>query len=132
MPGLDSLANSHYSLEIIPRAEAVRAVEEIRGDTFAPQYFSEGRVMHVDLGDALRNYRLKQGLLQKQMACKLDMSREYYNKMEAGRVIPSGTMLKRVLELTGISLEFSLARSAGPRPLNRKVEGPPPLFLCHG
>ena len=32
----------------------------------------------------------------------------------------------------GISLEFSLARSAGPRPLNRKVEGPPPLFLCHG
>lgn len=107
-------------------------MEKIGADTFAPQHLTEGRVMHVDLGDALKTYRLKHGLLQKQMACKLDMTREYYNKIEAGRVIPSGTMLKRILQLTGISARFSLGLSEGPRPLKPKVEGPVPMLLCHG
>ena len=60
----------------------------------------------MTLGDALKLYRLKNNLLQKQMAHMLGISKEYHCKIKNDKVFPSKELLLKIIKMTGI--EFKL------------------------
>jgi DNA-binding XRE family transcriptional regulator len=60
----------------------------------------------MTLGEALKVYRIKNKLLQKQMAFMLGISKEYYCKIENDKVFPSKELLLKIIKMTGI--EFKL------------------------
>jgi len=67
----------------------------------------------MTLGEALKNFRLKNDILQKQMAYILKISREYYCKIENDKVFPSPKLLIKICEITGIKIEFNYRKTGG-------------------
>jgi|GEM_PF-940016 len=49
----------------------------------------------MTLGNALKLYRLKNNLLQKQMAYLLGISKEYYCKIENDKIIPGRKLIQK-------------------------------------
>ncbi|WP_140945631.1 helix-turn-helix transcriptional regulator [Candidatus Thermokryptus mobilis] len=62
----------------------------------------------MTLGEALKLYRLKNNLLQKQMAYLLGISKEYYCKIENDKIIPGRKLIQKITKLTGIKLNFRI------------------------
>ncbi len=52
----------------------------------------------------LKEFRTDNNLAQKQMADKLGISREYYSRLEAGKVVPSRKLFFKICSLTGKQL----------------------------
>lgn len=55
------------------------------------------------LGLVLRSYRKRKGLSQKEMACILDVTREYYWRLENGRAYPSLNLVSKLLRRLDLS-----------------------------
>ena len=62
----------------------------------------------MTLGEALKLYRLKNNLLQKQMAHMLGISREYYCKIENDKIIPGRKLIQKITKVTGIKIKFEI------------------------
>jgi len=62
----------------------------------------------VTLGEALKLYRLKNNLLQKQMAYLLGISKEYYCKIENDKIIPGKKLIQKITKITGIKIKFEI------------------------
>jgi len=62
----------------------------------------------MTLGEALKLYRLKNNLLQKQMAHMLGISREYYCKIENNKIIPGRKLIQKIAKITGIKPKFEM------------------------
>ena len=62
----------------------------------------------MTLGDALKLYRLKNNLLQKQMAYLLGISKEYHCKIENDKIIPGRKLIQKITKITGIKLNFRI------------------------
>jgi transcriptional regulator with XRE-family HTH domain len=56
------------------------------------------------IGVRLRRLRLKNGLTQATLAKKAGVTREYVNKLEAGRYDPTVGVLKRLASVVGVPL----------------------------
>jgi len=61
----------------------------------------------MTLGEALKLYRLKNNLLQQQMAHILGISKEYYCKIENNKIIPGRKLIQKI---TGIKLKFEMIK----------------------
>ncbi len=64
----------------------------------------------MDLQTALREFRKARRLMQKEVAAELGISLKHYSRIEEGKDAPSWGLLKRIREVTGIKIEFSLER----------------------
>jgi DNA-binding XRE family transcriptional regulator len=60
----------------------------------------------MTLGEALKVYRIKNKLLQKQMAFILGISKEYYCKIENDKILPGRNLMNKIIKTTGIKLKF--------------------------
>ena len=60
----------------------------------------------MTLGEALKVYRIKNKLLQKQMAFMLGISKEYYCKIENDKILPGRNLMNKIIKITGIELKF--------------------------
>ena len=60
---------------------------------------------------ALRTYREREHLCQKEAAAKLGISRVYYCQLENAKANPSLELLSRIIHLTGTSLNTVLAHA---------------------
>jgi transcriptional regulator with XRE-family HTH domain len=60
----------------------------------------------MTLGEALKVYRIKNKLLQKQMAFMLGISKEYYCKIENDKILPGRNLMNKIIKTTGIELKF--------------------------
>lgn len=65
------------------------------------------------LSAALVLYRREKGLTQKEVAARLDVSREYYCRLENGSAIPSVRLLERICSLTSVSVQAIFQRNNG-------------------
>ncbi len=63
-----------------------------------------------ELGDIIREYRLKTGLSQEAFALKIDMDRAYYASIENGKHNISFLKLKKIADGLGISLSTLLRK----------------------
>ncbi|HUN66007.1 MAG TPA: helix-turn-helix transcriptional regulator [Bacteroidota bacterium] len=63
----------------------------------------------MTLSEALRSYRIKHHLLQKQVAAALQISLKHYTEIENGHSYASSTVMKRLCELTGIEISYSFS-----------------------
>ncbi len=52
-------------------------------------------------GGLLGQYRKDNKLIKKEAAAQLDLSREYYSKVENGKVVPSEKVINRICNVTG-------------------------------
>ena len=52
-------------------------------------------------GSLLVQYRKDNKLIKKEVAAQLELSREYYSKVESGKVEPSGKVINRICNVTG-------------------------------
>lgn len=59
----------------------------------------------MNLGVLLKAYRKSQRLTQKEMAARIDISREYYSRLEQGVGRPSITLLERICSSIAIPSE---------------------------
>jgi len=64
----------------------------------------------MTLGEALKVYRIKNKLLQKQMAFMLGISKEYYCKIENDKILPERNLMNKIIKITGIELKFLTPR----------------------
>jgi transcriptional regulator with XRE-family HTH domain len=64
----------------------------------------------MTLGEALKVYRIKNKLLQKQMAFMLGISKEYYCKIENDKILPGRNLMNKIIKITGIELKFLTPR----------------------
>jgi transcriptional regulator with XRE-family HTH domain len=62
----------------------------------------------MKLGCFLKSYRRRHNLLQKEMAAKLRITREYYWKIEHGVTAPSTLVLSHISQLIGANVEVSV------------------------
>ncbi|CUS96501.1 helix-turn-helix domain-containing protein, partial [Candidatus Chrysopegis kryptomonas] len=58
------------------------------------------QVLKMTLGEALRQFRIKNDMSQKQVAFSLKISTEYYCKIENDKVIPSKNLLSKIYDRT--------------------------------
>ncbi|CUS97809.1 helix-turn-helix transcriptional regulator [Candidatus Chrysopegis kryptomonas] len=61
----------------------------------------------MTLGEALRQFRIKNDMSQKQMAFLLKISTEYYCKIENDKIFPSTKILLEICRITGIEIKFN-------------------------
>ena len=52
----------------------------------------------MTLGEALKVYRIKNKLLQKQMAFILGISKEYYCKIENDKILPGRNLMNKIIK----------------------------------
>ncbi len=67
-------------------------------------YYVAMNTLRNDLSYNLTQFRINSGLTQEQAAELLGISTKYYGLIERGRRIPSGALLSRISEVTGISI----------------------------
>ena len=67
----------------------------------------------MTLRELLRGYRRRHRLLQKQIAGQLGVSREYYARIECGRVIPSLSLLAKMSVELNVEINFTLLPTDG-------------------
>lgn len=67
----------------------------------------------MKLSATLVLYRREKGLTQKEMAARLDISREYYWRLENGNAIPSVRLLERICRLTSVSVQAIFQKNNG-------------------
>jgi len=74
-----------------------------------PEYRREYDALEEEfaLMSALISARVKAGLTQEQLAERMETSQSAVARMESGRVLPSGTTLKRFAKATGTRLRIS-------------------------
>jgi transcriptional regulator with XRE-family HTH domain len=80
------------------------------------------------LGKAARDARKALGLTQEQMAERLDLSAEFYGRIERGTAWPSVTVFARMVPILGVSadtlLGLNIEHAPGSVPLTRPDESP--------
>jgi transcriptional regulator with XRE-family HTH domain len=62
----------------------------------------------MTLSEALRSYRRKHHLLQKQLAADLHISLKHYIEIENDHAHPSSTVMERISDFTGITISYSI------------------------
>ena len=77
----------------------------LRDDEYRREY--DALEEEFALASALIAARSRAGLTQEELAEKMDTSQSAIARMESGRVIPSGTTLKRFARATGTRLRIS-------------------------
>ncbi|MBI1803378.1 MAG: helix-turn-helix transcriptional regulator [Ignavibacteriae bacterium] len=65
----------------------------------------------MTLGQALKKYRKKHKLVQKELAAKIGISLKHYAQIERGKAYPSQIVLQRICEVTTIAVEFTVGRN---------------------
>jgi transcriptional regulator with XRE-family HTH domain len=60
----------------------------------------------MTLGRALRRYRLRHHLLQKELAARIGISLKHYSMIENGHSFPSSVMLARICRIARIRVIF--------------------------
>lgn len=65
------------------------------------------------LKDQLKKLRLKSGYTQKEMAEKLDIAYQNYQRYENGKVIPRPDMVKKLASLFDVSSDYIQGRDDG-------------------
>ena len=68
------------------------------------------------MGSRIREYRLKRGLTQGQMAEKLGMTEANFSSYERGKSIPPGDKLNQIASILNVSVDYLLGRSNDPEP----------------
>lgn len=66
------------------------------------------------VGSRIREYRLKRGLTQGQIAEKLGMTEANFSSYERGKSIPPGDKLKQIAELLDVSTDYLLGQTDDP------------------
>ena len=61
--------------------------------------------------EALQEYRLRHHLTQKEVAAKINISREYYAKIEEGKKLPSYSLLRVIAHQLALSIVIILSSS---------------------
>ncbi len=67
----------------------------------------------MTLGSALRLYRKRHHLVQKELAAVIGISLKHYALIERGKAHPSHTVLERICAVTPVSVDFTIGK---PRP----------------
>jgi transcriptional regulator with XRE-family HTH domain len=62
----------------------------------------------MTLSEALKSYRRRHHLLQKQIAADLRISLKHYTGIENDHAHPSSKVMERICDFTGISVSYSL------------------------
>ena len=78
--------------------------EAISNNYQARKNHEMGRNCKSTLNNPLSNWRIKEGLQQKDVAELMDVNPRTYSQWEEGRTRPTGDNLKKLLELTGLSV----------------------------
>jgi len=65
----------------------------------------------MTLGEALKKYRMKKKLVQKELAAQIGISLKHYALIERGKAYPSQYVLQRICEVTTIAVEFTVRRN---------------------
>ena len=81
----------------------------LRDDEYRREY--DALEEEFALASALIAARSRAGLTQEELAEKMDTSQSAIARMESGRIIPSGTTLKRFARATGTRLRISFEPS---------------------
>jgi len=68
------------------------------------------------LGDRIREYRLKRGFTQSQMAEKLGMTEANFSSYERNKSIPPGDKLNQIADILNVSIDYLLGRTNDPEP----------------
>ena len=64
----------------------------------------------MTLADALKRYRRKHKLVQKELAARIGISVKHYAQLERGKAYPSQFILQRICEVTTIVVAFKVGR----------------------
>lgn len=80
-----------------------------------PAYQAEYEALEDEfhLTAAIIGARGKAGLTQDELASRMDTTRSVIARLESGRALPSGRMLKRLADATGTRLRIRFERSPG-------------------
>ena len=62
----------------------------------------------MTLGEALRQYRKRQKLVQKELAARIGISLKHYALIERNKAHPSHAVLERICAVTTISINYTL------------------------
>ncbi|QGG57421.1 helix-turn-helix domain-containing protein [Paenibacillus sp. B01] len=76
----------------------------------------------MSLGKRIREYRVKRGLTQMQLATKLQMSEANISSYERDKSAPPSDKLSQLAELLGVSSDYLLAGSVAASPSLQKLE----------
>lgn len=68
------------------------------------------------LGERIREYRLKRGFTQIQMAEKLGMTEANFSSYERNRSVPPSEKLNQIATILNVSIDYLLGRSNDPEP----------------
>lgn len=63
---------------------------------------------------SLKAYRKQNKLVQKEMAGKLNISREHYSRLEEGKINPSKKLIVKIYNLTGNQIPFPYECKSSP------------------
>jgi transcriptional regulator with XRE-family HTH domain len=62
--------------------------------------------MVLNLGENIKKIRKERGLQQKEVAIEVGVDQSNYNKMENGKRDPSVTVLKKLADLFGVTVDY--------------------------
>lgn len=83
--------------------------------------------------ERLRQLRKEAGLIQADMAAKLNIKRETYVRYETGTIMPPADMITYIAEFLQTTSDYLLGLSDDPRPPNKKNSvSPEKLKLLEG
>lgn len=68
------------------------------------------------LGERIREYRIKRGFTQNQMAEKLGMTEANFSSYERNRSIPPSEKLNQIANILNVSIDYLLGRTNDPEP----------------
>lgn len=71
----------------------------------------------MSLGSRIREYRLKRGFTQSQMAEKLNMTEANFSSYERDKSTPPIEKLNQIASILGVTTDFLLGRTDDPSPI---------------
>jgi len=83
--------------------------------------------------ERLKTLRKESGMIQSEVAEKLNIKRETYTRYETGTIIPPPDMITLLAKLFEVSTDFLLSNTDDPKPQNKKnTLSPEKLKLLDG
>lgn len=80
----------------------------------------------MEIGEALKSIRHEKKLTQKEIACRLGITREHYAQIESGRFHPSVNLLNTISSQLGIHATIDFEGGKHVFQLDAKVKGKSP------
>jgi transcriptional regulator with XRE-family HTH domain len=82
----------------------------------------------MSLGERIREFRIKRGFTQNQMAEKLGMTESNFSSYERDKSVPPSEKLNRIALILDVSTDYLLGRTNDPTPYSDKSEDESPEF----